>query len=141
MADGISIVWTGFEALEAKLTEIAQKADAISRDLVVKSAALVTAAAQKNFEGSHKRGSPHTGGNKPNVVTGYLRRSITMTTPVRTGVSSYVAKVGPTAIYGRAVELGLHSGARAYPYFRPAVKSVTPKLAALQVEAYRNLFS
>jgi hypothetical protein len=72
--------------------------------------------------GTHKRGEGHIPGTGPgpNVVTGTLRRSIT--TEVRYGFGSYIATVGPTVEYARAVELGSKrwkSGVR-YPYLIPA---------------------
>lgn len=72
--------------------------------------------------GTHKRGEGHIPGTGPgpNVVTGTLRRSITTT--VRYGFGSYIATVGPTVEYARAVELGSKrwkSGVR-YPYLMPA---------------------
>lgn len=73
--------------------------------------------------GQHKKGLGHIPGTGPgpNVVTGTLRRSIT--TQVRYGFGSYIATVGPTVEYARAVELGSSrwkSGVR-YPFLIPAV--------------------
>jgi hypothetical protein len=59
-------------------------------------------------------------GSGPNVITGDLRRSIS--TRVRYGFGTYIAEVGPTVVYGRAVELGSpiwKSGVK-YPYLTPA---------------------
>ena len=71
--------------------------------------------------GTHKRGEGHIPGTGPgpNVVTGTLRRSIT--TEVRYGFGTYIATVGPTVEYARAVELG-HPNWRGkrYPYLIPA---------------------
>lgn len=78
--------------------------------------------AKKNANtGTHKRGEGHIEGTGPgpNVVTGTLRRSIT--TEVRYGFGSYVATVGPTVEYARAVELGHEKwGGKRYPYLIPA---------------------
>jgi hypothetical protein len=71
--------------------------------------------------GTHKRGEGHIQGTGPgpNVVTGTLRRSIT--TEVRYGFGSYIATVGPTVEYARAVELGNPKwGGKRYPYLIPA---------------------
>jgi len=79
--------------------------------------------AKKNANtGTHKRGEGHIEGTGPgpNVVTGTLRRSITTT--VRYGFGTYIAVVGPTVEYARAVEVGSprwKSGVR-YPYLIPA---------------------
>jgi hypothetical protein len=59
-------------------------------------------------------------GSGPNVITGALKRSIT--TRVRQGFGTYIADVGPTVVYARAVELGSpiwKSGVK-YPYLTPA---------------------
>jgi hypothetical protein len=78
--------------------------------------------AMKNAKtGEHKRGEGHIPGTGPgpNVVTGTLRRSIT--TEVRYGFGAYIATVGPTVEYARAVELGLPKwGGKRYPYLIPA---------------------
>jgi hypothetical protein len=73
--------------------------------------------------GVHARGQGHIKGTGPgpNIVTGTLRRSIT--TEVRYGFGTYIATVGPTVEYARAVELGSprwKSGVR-YPFLIPAV--------------------
>ena len=71
--------------------------------------------------GTHKRGEGHIPGTGPgpNVVTGTLRRSIT--TEVRYGFGAYIATVGPTVEYARAVELGNPKwGGKRYPYLIPA---------------------
>jgi hypothetical protein len=78
--------------------------------------------AKKNANtGEHPRGQGHIPGTGPgpNVVTGTLRRSIT--TEVRYGFGSYIATVGPTVEYARAVELGHPNwGGKRYPYLIPA---------------------
>ncbi len=113
-------------ALEAKI----RAEDLASKAFVVSAAHMIEAAAKKNFEGSHRKGEPHQGGSKPNVVTGTLRRSIRVFGPNRIG-KDWVATVGPTAVYGRAVELGLWQAPDvSYPYFTPAFEETAPKLAA-----------
>jgi len=97
--------------------------------------ALVIALSMRNFEGVHKRGQPHVGGDKPNVVTGYLRRSIRMDPIVKVGRGHYVSKVGPNAIYGRSVELG-YNGSKAYPYFTPAVHSAEQAFGEIRDRAF-----
>jgi hypothetical protein len=73
--------------------------------------------------GTHARGLGHTPGTGPgpNKVTGTLQRSIS--TEVRYGFGSYIATVGPSVEYARAVELGSprwKSGVR-YPFLSTAV--------------------
>ena len=79
--------------------------------------------AKKNADtGTHARGEGHIPGTGPgpNRVTGTLMGSIQTT--LRYGFGSYVAIVGPTVEYARAVELGSSrwkSGVK-YPYLFPA---------------------
>jgi hypothetical protein len=111
----LSQVMAGMTAFEQNVMQaaeygIAQAAFALERE------------AKKNANtGTHKRGEGHIEGTGPgpNVVTGTLRRSIT--TEVRYGFGSYIATVGPTVEYARAVELG-HPNWRGkrYPYLIPA---------------------
>jgi len=74
--------------------------------------------------GTHKKGQPRSGGPGPNVVTGNLRRSIN--TSVRYGFGTYIAIVGASMEYARAVEKGSprwKSGVK-YPYLEPAALSL-----------------
>jgi len=74
--------------------------------------------------GTHKKGEPRSGGPGPNVVTGNLRRSIN--TAVRYGFGTYIAIVGASMEYARAVEKGSprwKSGVK-YPYLEPAALSL-----------------
>jgi hypothetical protein len=80
--------------------------------------------AQENANtGTHGRNEGHIKGTGPgpNVVTGALRRSI-KTSIVKGFGDKYVATVGPSVEYARAVELGSprwKSGVK-YPYLEPA---------------------
>lgn len=110
---------SGVQEFGSALERIGKAADAAGRAIVTESAAVVEARAKANFVGAHKRGEPHVGGNKPNVVSGMLRRSIGHTPIVRTGPASYATAVGPRTVYGRRVELGMDP-TRPFPYLRPA---------------------
>ncbi len=61
----------------------------------------------------------HIGGTGPNTVTGNLKRSIHTTT--RTGFGTYIAEIGASMVYARAVEQGLPQNPSVkYPYLEPA---------------------
>lgn len=83
---------------------------------------------------SHPRGTPtpSSPGEPPSLVTGTLRRSISVKGPVPLGMGRWESKVGPTAVYGRIQELGGVTGRFGAtelpprPYVRPAYE----KLAA-----------
>lgn len=124
----------------AKLDKIAARADATARSNIVEGAALVEKLAKRNFEGSHARGEPHVGGDKPNVVSGTLRRSIHHSPIIRLGLGYYATRIGPSTVYGRRVELGYigdpgggrgHQTTRSFPYFEPAVGVARPEFYAI----------
>lgn len=82
--------------------------------------------AQEEIKGD-RRDSPYpaTPGEPPMNVTGNLRRSI-RGAKVRSGFASYSAVVGPTIVYGRALELGGNYAPPTwqqdtnYPFMKPA---------------------
>lgn len=80
----------------------------------------------------------HIGGDgtPPNRRTGYLIRSIY--TELKHEPGSYVANVFPTALYGRALELGnpkWKSGVK-YPYMKPAFDFVKPQATRIFEKAF-----
>jgi hypothetical protein len=92
------------------------------------------------FTGKHAPGQPHIPGTGPgpNAGTGLLRRSISVHT--KKGFGNYVASVGPTVVYSRAVELGhprWKSGVK-YPYLRPAANAVRRKAKSIFVATFRG---
>lgn len=114
------------------------------RGIVSESLHVVERAAKGNFTGSHPPGFPHVGGSKPNIVTGHLRRSI-KTTPVRrTSPVSWEGEVGPTAVYGRRIELGYpgggtgpgHQRTRPFPYLKPAADDSHARLLAVAAKRW-----
>lgn len=131
--------WHGVSEVMAAFEKVSAQADAATRTIVVKAAAVVEKQAKSNFSGSHKKGEPHVGGSKPNIVTGNLRRSITHTAVTRSGLGEYSSRVGPTAVYGRRVELGYsgggggrgHQPTRAFPYFQPGAQAARRQFAGI----------
>lgn len=134
--------WLGIDGLFKGLERVAENVDLASKQIISESGATVVALAQRNFEGVHKPGKPHVGGDKPNVVLGNLRRSIRMNPITKIGRAEYVTRVGPNAVYGRRIELGYSGGAgrgrqptRAFPYFTPAVEDASKLFAAIRERA------
>lgn len=80
--------------------------------------------AQQEIKGQRPKGQVATSGQPPMNRTGNLRRSI-RGEKKREGFASYSAIVGPTIIYGRAVELGgaptWHNNQH-FPYMKPALQ-------------------
>ena len=114
-------VLAGLDLTEKKVSDAARFAIGMA-------AAEVERQAKKNANtGTHRSGVGHLPGTGPgpNVMTGNLRRSIYSQTKVGFG-SVYVAEVGASMVYARAVEMGLpswKSGVK-YPYMVPAVDSL-----------------
>jgi len=85
---------------------------------------------KEEIQGRRPKGEKATAGQPPMNRTGNLRRSI-RGEKITKGFGKYEAIVGPTIIYGRAVELGGNfaprswkgtSAMRGFPYMAPAFK-------------------
>lgn len=100
---------------------------------------------------SHPRGTPTPSdpGEPPSLVTGTLRRSITVKGPVPLGIGRWEAQIGPTAVYGRIQELGGVTGRGhaatlpARPYVHPSYTKLAASgaLAQLYHSAWRAAMS
>lgn len=126
----IDASWVGMEELQRAFIRAGTQVDAAAKANVAEASLRLIKDARGNFEGSHKKGQPHVGGNKPNVVTGNLRRSIMADGLSHLAMGSYATKVAPTAKYGRRVELGL-APTGAYPYFGPATAKLRDEMAGI----------
>jgi len=99
---------------------------------------------KEQIEGRRPKGEKATSGQPPMNRTGNLRRSI-RGEKFRKGFASYSAIVGPTIIYGRAVELGGGyapeswkgtSAMAGFPYMKPAFirfRVVAPAIIAKHI--------
>ena len=99
---------------------------------------------KEQIEGRRPKGEKATSGQPPMNRTGNLRRSI-RGEKFRKGFASYSAIVGPTIIYGRAVELGGSyapeswrgtSAMAGFPYMKPAFdkfRTVAPAIVAKHI--------
>lgn len=85
---------------------------------------------KEEIQGRRPKGEKATAGQPPMNRTGNLRRSI-RGVKITKGFAKYEAIVGPTIIYGRAVELGGNfaprswkgtTAMRGFPYMAPAFK-------------------
>lgn len=92
---------------------------------------------------THKAGTPTPSGpgEPPALITGNLRRSISVTGPVAVGPATWAGKVGPTAVYGRIQELGGQT-ARGYlparPYMDPALRELRAEIRAMFQAAWSS---
>lgn len=99
---------------------------------------------KEQIEGRRTKGEKATSGQPPMNRSGDLRRSI-RGEKFRKGFASYSAIVGPTIIYGRAVELGGDyapeswkgtSAMAGFPYMKPAFirfQAVAPAIIAKHI--------
>ena len=91
---------------------------------------------KEEIKGRRPKGQKAIAGQPPMNRTGNLRRSI-KGEPSRQGFASYSAIVGPTIVYGRAVEMGGEyappswrgtSAMKGFPYMQPAFKKFQNKI-------------
>jgi phage gpG-like protein len=119
----------GLAALTAAMASTVRQVDAATRIATAESAHALEREIKKTLTtSSHRKGTPTPAspGDPPSLVTGTLRRSITIKGPTRVGSGRWMAEVGPTAVYGRIQELGGVTGRGgtstlpARPYVKPA---------------------
>lgn len=137
----------GVAELVHALERLAVQADEATR-LATATAAHEVEAETKRLLGltSHRKGTPtpSSPGEPPALVTGTLRRSIHVEGPIRVGVGTWQAGIGPTVVYGRIQELGGSCGkghaARlpARPFMNPALRSLEPRLGEIYRTAWRR---
>jgi hypothetical protein len=132
------MTWTGVSEASAAFDRVMRQIDIASGQFVREASTMVISEAQKNFVGSHRRGTkrpPGAPAGKPMVVTGALRRSIVMDRMSGLGNHVQGVRVGPTMIYARSVELKY-----GYKFFGPAVTMVRPRIQSLAKSIFARAF-
>lgn len=116
----------GVEAMRAEMQAIVGRVNAATPVGLSRALFFVEAKAKELLSlTSHLEGTPTPSapGSPPSLISGNLRRSITVQGPVANG-DDWVGSVGPTAVYGRIQELGGMAGMGAIlpprPYMAPA---------------------
>jgi|SRR5215831_2206281 len=133
----MSVVLHGVEKFLAAADAKVAAMRVASRDATAKALHLIERRAkQKLGQKSHRPGTPTPAnpGEPPALVTGNLRRSITVTGPEAIGPSMWKGQVGPTAVYGRIQELGGIARGRtlpARPYMRPSFEELKDEIVDL----------
>ncbi|MEV0090470.1 HK97 gp10 family phage protein [Streptomyces sp. NPDC050738] len=125
MAGGVQI--TGLSELHGALSAMDSAIQKATRVATAHAAHLAEGAIKRMLTtSSHPKGTPTPSapGDPPSLVTGTLRRSIKVVGPVPVGRGTWMAEIGPTAVYGRIQELGGTAGRGAElpprPYVAPA---------------------
>lgn len=131
----MSIVWEGVEAMQGALEERVVRANAAARAFVTKGLHIGEANMKLRARegGRHKKGTPTPAqqGSGPAVISGTLGRSIRVGKIVGFSATGWEGEVGPTAVYGRRVELDYN-----YPFAEPGWMDTLPELAPLARELY-----
>lgn len=136
----------GLREIQAAFVKVGAQVDSAAKATVQEATKQFLGDAKAGFEGSHKRGEPHAGGNKPNIVTGNLRRSILAEPIEHVGMGEYSTHAGPSMVYGRRVELGFEGPdslgrvytQRPFPYIDPAYKKLQDKLPDLMAANWKK---
>jgi phage gpG-like protein len=146
MAGGIRV--EGLAQLNAALEGLAASLNQATRTATAQASHLLEREIKQTLStSSHPRGTPapSSPGEPPSLVTGTLRRSITVKGPHPLGLGRWEAEIGPTAVYGRIQELGGVTGRGGAtelpprPYVQPAFErlAATGSLARLYHSAWR----
>jgi phage gpG-like protein len=148
MPEGMSIHFEGLSEFQTSIANLVKATEAATKLAVVKAGNIVKKNAQTGLAlRSHPKGtwSPSPPGDAPALVTGALRRSITVKVSSE-GFAGAKAEIGPTIIYGRIQELGGSTGRNhsvrlpARPYMRPALEYSMPEMSRVYLEAWEAAF-
>jgi hypothetical protein len=119
----------GIREFDAAVDRLLGRVSAASERIARRGALLIEEAAK-----AHMDGRPG-----PFVRSGTLRRSVLTTSVERIGLATWRARIGPTVIYGRRIELGFYGADRLgrvyhqppYPYMRPGMDDARPRIEQL----------
>jgi phage gpG-like protein len=135
----------GLAELTGALERMAAALSVATRAATAEASHLVEAEIKRTLStSSHAKGTPtpSSPGDPPSLVTGTLRRSVTVKGPHPLGSGRWEAEIGPTAVYGRIQELGGVTGCGGSavlpprPYVQPAFTRLAASGALL--EAYHS---
>lgn len=146
MAGGVQVV--GVPELTGAMTRLGSQFNLATRTATAHAAHVVERSIKQTLTtSSHRKGTPTPSapGEPPSLVTGTLRRSISVTGPRPLGLGVWEAQAGPTVVYGRIQELGGRAGRGGAtelpprPYVAPAYARAVAAgaLAAVYHQAWR----
>ena len=100
-----SIIITGYNQWLASMRLFAEKIDIATYTATKQAAHNIEANIKASFGPAHAAGTPKTS-EKPQSITGYLRRSIEVLSIYPTAPDIWQARIAPQTIYARRIELG-----------------------------------
>lgn len=124
------MIVTNLKLVRGKVTDYTKEINEGARKARDEMMAALIQLSKEEIKGRRPKGDKAVAGQPPMNRTGNLRRSI-RGEKFQKGFAKYEAIVGPTIIYGRAVELGGNysppswrgtSAVRGFPYMAPAFK-------------------
>jgi hypothetical protein len=132
-----------FEHTMDTFVELVNRAAQIS---VQNAALLIEANAKASFGPAHQAGTEKTVFDRPQSITGALRRSIEVVESAHRTTRGWEAKVAPQMIYGRRIELGFtgtdslgrYYEQPPYPYFSPGVEKSLPDMERIFVASWAS---
>jgi len=164
------MIVSGVKEFSAALTGLEERMNRAAYGVVTKGGAIVAKNAQKQFtrlaiDGSGtarvlssgekknkgeilgtKYQGKHVSGDQPHIRTGTLARSIAVHETRQMGPGRWMSKTGPTAAYGRRVELGFRGkdalgrnyNQQPYPYMAPGFRESREELTAMYEAEWRR---
>ena len=143
--------WEGLKEFDNAMIDWANRSNAQARNAVGEAAHLVEGFAKASFGPAHAKGTPKTVFDRPQSITGDLRRSIQVMSIRSIGFGSWESRVAPQTPYGRRIELGFMDmtdslGRRfhqpAYPYMGvEGIRGGIPKALPVMPTVFFNAWS
>lgn len=131
----MKLSWHGVPEFNRNLDQLVEDAQRAGRAFVEQGGHIVEKSIKRRAGegGRHAKGTPTPAskGSGPAVISGTLRRSVIPGPVLQTSRTRFEGKIGPTAIYGRRVELEY-----GYPYVGPGLDDVIGKLRYLAVQLW-----
>jgi hypothetical protein len=144
----MTIGWdfAGEQGFEQSVDGLLRFVEEATREAVQRSALLIEANAKASFGPAHEAGTEKTVFDRPQSITGALRRSIEVVESSHRTIRGWEAKVAPQMIYGRRIELGF-TGTDSlgrdydqppYPYFSPGVEKSLPDMERIFIASWAS---
>ena len=140
------------EAFRNSVTRLIERVRNATEDAVKIGGEHIANMAKDEFGPAHPRGTRKTVFDRPQSVSGELRRSIQFIDSRQTGANQWTGRTAPQTAYGRRIELGFNPSTRGggldilgrqfhqrpYPYLEPGVRKSEVGLEQIFTRAWRR---